>query len=237
MTDVSIPDASSLDFNDEDIARGAKRDQIPFGWHRFIVTSAERKIGATEKTMGNLTINMQVCALQDQDDPNSKVRPPMYQNLTIPIANPEVPGHTTKTWMTGMAMQFLASVFDEEVFTFPRKIDGVLTYKGEEIDKEDEEECRKDAVKRMLNKCKELWADPTLLLDCVFYGEVIQNGDYVNIKGIRAELGTDKDGNPIELVDLSGGSVIKEAPKMINTKKATKKTAKKPVKKTSKKRK
>ena len=101
---------------------------------------------------------------------------------------------------TGIAGAFVRALEGpDEVPDFPRREDGTLTYRGEAIDKTEEEGSRKEASRIVLNKLKELWqSDTDELVGKTFYGRIGHKGEYANIITCRWDLPADA-----ELVDPS----------------------------------
>jgi hypothetical protein len=184
MTEYLKPDMNDISYGEDKIRKAAKKPQVPFGVHRFIVLEASSGVAQNGKIAGCLQLKLRVAALQNVKDPESGIRPHMFENVTLPLDNPSVDGHCAPEWTSGIASQALHALYDEaELPRMPTRVDGQLIYNGEEIERDQEDEYREDCMSKLFEKCKELFGDPSDLRDRTFIGEVglDKTGQFVNI--------------------------------------------------------
>lgn len=182
MSELQKP--TSIKFSPESVKKLSLKESGTPGWYRWIVTNAETQVAGT----GSYMIVTNLSPLEDVDDPNSvfkKLR--VRNNIILPEENPEVDGHKAPNTI-GLCHGFLMALYPDEIDDYPRFSDGALRFKGEEIEKAEEENYREEVTKQVTDKLEQLWLDPTPLVDEVFYAELFQNGDFSNIKSIRPEL-------------------------------------------------
>ncbi len=84
MTEYLKPDMSDISYGEDQIRQAAKKPQVPFGLHRFIVLSAESGVAQNGKIAGCLQLKMRVAALKNPKDVESGIRPHMFENITLP---------------------------------------------------------------------------------------------------------------------------------------------------------
>jgi hypothetical protein len=173
-------------FTEADIKRAAKRkDYIEGIYCRWKVASAE----ATTSRNGNYQIRMPVQALRDPEDANSTVSRTVYNNLTLPQQNPHFPGHEEPD-TAGLCAQLLRAMFPEEIPEMPYRIDGVLQFQGEAIEKSEEQTKREEVMKAVHDKLDDLWDNPEPLVGQCYYGgyeRSKKDPQYLNIVNPSAE--------------------------------------------------
>jgi hypothetical protein len=186
MTAEEVQLPTSLSYTEDDVANAATRPQLAEGWYRFVITNAKR---TESRENGHLMINQTLTPLSDPDDADSKASPNIFNNLCFPHKNKNRADHKPPN-TAGICHGFLMAIYDD-MPDYPRMVDGTLTYNGEAIDREDENACRQEVTKEVFERLNALWEDPDALLDEAVYGQVHINGQYVNVKNIRAELPED----------------------------------------------
>lgn len=176
---------TDVNFTPEDIAKHSARPALTDGWYQWLCTDAQTTVAKS----GHLMIDTRNAPLAEVDDPSSKVQKfAVRDNIILPFDNPNVEGHKAPN-TAGLCHAKLLALFGEDVIPdYPRVVDGVLQYKGEEIEKAEEGEIRQEVTKLVFEKLQELWADPSTLVDQAFYGKKVQNGDYSNISTPRSAL-------------------------------------------------
>jgi len=173
-----------LPFSNDDVKRNAAVDRLAEGWYRFVIDRAQTSVAES----GTFQIVTNNAPLEDPEDGDSRVGPSIRNSLTIPLANPEVEGHKAPNTL-GICQSFFCALSKEHP-RFPRKDkeSGLLLFRGEEIEREEVAEKREEVVGLVHETLSNLWQDPEQLVDEAFFGEVIHNGDYANIKKVVAEL-------------------------------------------------
>lgn len=185
MPEVTIPDR--LDFSQAEINRMAKRKELANGKYRFKIVQAERTIN--EKS-GNFSIVTQCSALRDPEDANSETKPYARNQLTLPKANPDVPGHKAPN-TGGLMNSFFRALYPEDIPERPeRGDDGNWYFKGEAIERDQYEPCMQEIYAAVSEKMSAAWADPATLIGHVFYAEYgpDKTGQYKNIQNPSSEL-------------------------------------------------
>jgi len=157
---VQKPDRSKIRYNADAVKNAAKRPSVPHGWWPFVVTDAEEFVGDTEKTLGDMVVKMTVAALQNSKDATSKIRPLMNERFTVPLDNPDVPGHIAKDWSYGLTAGTLRSLYDpEELLRPPRynKETGETLFKGKGIEKDRVDAGREEALQQVVDLAADLY--------------------------------------------------------------------------------
>lgn len=176
---------TDINFTPEDIAKHSTRPALVDGWYQWLCTDAQTTVAKS----GHLMIDTRNAPLADLNDSTSKVQKfAVRDNIILPFDNPNFEGHKAPN-TAGLCHAKLLAIFGEDVIPdYPRVIEGVLTFKGEEIEKAEEGEARQEVTTLVFEKLQELWADPSSLIDQAFFGRKIQNGDYSNIEKPRSVL-------------------------------------------------
>lgn len=209
---------TSLSYTASDIRDASLRDELAYGWYRFKIGGAEAK---EAESSGSLMVVLKCYPLKDPDDADSTTTPFVRHNLIMPTVNPNRDGHK-KPNTVGMNHGFLRALHPDSMPDYPRREDGVFMYKGEEIDPDATEEARMEVTTQLFSELDSLYRDPTLLIDEVFYAELYQNGDFLNLKNIRAELPDDATLVPPDKMKVKRGKEEKgmapsdTAPKLAN---------------------
>lgn len=193
MSQNELPD---LDFSPEAIKETAKKKTLPNGaWFRFLVTKQDTKVN--EKS-GNVGTRLGLRALKDPNDASSTFGAPASNNITWPFRNKGfVYPETTKDHKKGdpheapdtegMVIQFL-NALDPSFPTYPRWVEGKLMYKGEEIPEDQNDAKREEVVSEIYNTLKKVYANPEYFINEAFYAQVAVDGNFTNVKNIRADL-------------------------------------------------
>lgn len=178
---------SSLSYTESDIRDASLRDELAFGWYRFKIGSAETK---EAESSGSLMIVLKCYPLKDPDDADSATTPFVRHNLIMPTVNPNRDGHK-KPNTVGMNHSFLRALSPEGVPDYPRRVDGVFMFQDAEIEPGEQEEARMQVTTSVFERLDSLYQEPQQLIDEVFYAELYQNGDFLNLKNIRHDLPDD----------------------------------------------
>lgn len=175
MQDKIIPE--EIEFNDDDIARASRREPLPEGWYRFSITDATKDVSKNQHMMLKLTC----AALADPEDASSKIKPTQRHSITLCTRNTGVPGHEPPNTL-GFCYIFLRAIEWEGLTLKPFKDENQdFIFDGEIVDKETAAEGWRAADRSVFECLHKIWKDPSQLVDYVFYGQVIENGDYTNI--------------------------------------------------------
>lgn len=198
--DTQVEKPTDISFTSDDIAKHSTRPSLTDGWYQWICTQAETTVAKS----GHLMIDTRNAPLAEADDPSSKVAKfAVRDNIILPFDNPNMADHKAPN-TAGLCHAKLMAIFGEdEIPDYPRVVDGVLTYKGEEIQKVDEQAYREEVTALVFHKLQELWQDPTPLVDQAFFAKKIQNGEFSNLTTPRAVL---PDG--VELVARSSWEAV-----------------------------
>lgn len=199
-TDVPVPE--SLDFTAAAIKKAAMRKGYRAGIYcKWIVTDA----GKTVNKNGHLVIQRKVKALRDPDDANSTCKPTLFADMYMPRVNKNHPGHKAPDTL-GLIIRDLHAMFPEEVPTYPQRQGEALVYKGEEIEKGDEEACRDEVNEAVSAKLNDLWANPGQLVGMAFWATYDVNKkdpQYKNLDHITPE-------QDMELAATEAGQLVDE---------------------------
>jgi hypothetical protein len=199
------------------------------GYHALLVIAAERhQSEKNDNIMGKLTMKI----LTDPEDGNSVKGMPISTWLTFPVKNLDVEGHKVENWMPRMACDAMSAFFPGEVFAFPRaeRGTGKLLYKGEYIDREDERECRKEALLSCVAKTQEVWGEEGENLGPSFVNERIfaelyydkKNPDFPSLRNFNATCPEDWElSTEVIQLDVEDEKKTKKAAKKKTAKKKT----------------
>jgi hypothetical protein len=165
------------ELSDTEIAKMVARQEYALGWMQVQVEQAALKVVDKEGSVlhGCLQFERRVTPLAIEGDPTSGRKPLLFDSFTIPLPNLEIPGHKPPSWTIGFAVSAMHAMFPEECPLFPRRVDGVLAYDGEEISAEQEAACRVKAGKAVMRKIKELMAEPDAMIGQVYYAELAES--------------------------------------------------------------
>lgn len=175
---------TNISYTDDEIAKASSRPTLNPGWYRFLIRNAENTVSENK---GHIMTNITLAPLTDPDDAATFSSPTIRHNIVWPFKNPEYDGHKAPN-TTGICHNFLRAVLPDEIHDYPRKVDRVLTYKGEAIPSDEEASCRMEVTRSVFEYGKKVLGDPEVLNDNVVYAEVYQNGEYLNARNFRAEL-------------------------------------------------
>lgn len=182
-------EAAGWDYTQEDIVKSTARQALSDGWYQFAVDFGTAKVN--EKT-GDAFVQYRVSPVNP--DTEQRAKPPMYLRITLPLRNPDTetfPDHTPPDWAAGITGEFARALDPETYPAGPRKVDGVWQFNGEEIDAEDVEEKKQEVAKGVFDFSKAILKDPNMLKDNTFYGRVVTDGEFQNVKNLRSELPAD----------------------------------------------
>jgi len=210
---------TNITFDDSDVERASTRDMLSPGWYAFVIKDHKKD---TTHENHHLRSKFSLAPLKDPTDDNTESTPRAFHSIIYPFKNDSQEGHAPPNTL-GIAASFLRAILGEDdVPYFPRRIDGQLTYRGEPIDKKQEEACRKEATKIQMNALLAIaTGDDDALVGAVFFGLVVHKGEYANIKVVRGEPPTDA-----ELVDPDN---FRYTPTLENAPKVDEKTEEAPA--------
>ena len=192
QADVTKP--TSLPFTDKDVAEAATKRILTPGFYRFIVRKAISKVVDKPRWPGDVPgsyVLTTTCApLKDPDDAaTALVNPNVWHDLELPIKNPDFDEHVKPDtmWKVG---SFLATCFDNDIAAEPkRNEEGEWEYNGKVVAGDKLKAAQKEYAQSIFDKMNEVWADPDLLKDCVFYAEVTYSKKgYPKLRMIASEL-------------------------------------------------
>lgn len=189
---MNIP--SELKINPRDVKRLSKRRTLKPGWYAFLTGGSKRDASPKK---GTLAIQQILFPLKDPKDPKSKSTPTIRNGIWMPFPNPEVEGHKAPNTV-GLCHSIFLAFEPDSLPSYPSKIDGVLTYQGEEIEPSEEEAAREEVTEATMQKCLELWENPSLVDNMIIFGEVFDNNGFANVRNISAELPEDAELLPVE---------------------------------------
>jgi hypothetical protein len=169
MAEVDRP--TSFGFTEKDIMDDAREETLPLGqWYRFRIADCQYKLSQKGKNPGSHMFNWRLRALADPNDPNGDVfGPTAWHNLTVPVQNPDVPGHKKPRTM-GLVISAIRAIFPDEIPDMPEKDeDGVWVYNGDAIDSDSVEESKEEVRALVRDKLDEILEDTSICVDRCFY--------------------------------------------------------------------
>lgn len=193
--------------NKADVKRATEQKLLtPDQWMAFVVTGGKAEINERK---GHYQLRLTCAPLTDQNDPDSKSGPLLYDSISLPNTNedwtddegnPHTPPDTYGLLASRM-FAFYGEKSDDNpdgLVRAPRKEGATLVYDGEAIDESDREECREEAATAVLNRGIELYTEMVETGECplegkyVFFAKIAHNEYqgkiYQNISDIAAEL-------------------------------------------------
>lgn len=176
---------TTIQYTQADIDRlNVRKSYRPGYGYWFKVVDSQRQISKN----GHYTIVTMLAALTDPDDPSSTLKTRIRNGLTIPLHNPDFPGHEVANTI-GLCNAALRAMLDPEdaPTAFPRYEDGVPMHDGERITKEEYADLRIQAQTDTMDALTKAYADPDMLLDCVFFANVVHKDGYTNVDHLVAE--------------------------------------------------
>jgi hypothetical protein len=195
LTQTNCP--SKISYTEDDVSRDVQRKKYSKGWYQLLCTTNNPKVS---QNTGSLMFQQNWAPLKEQDDPESKSTQAITNYLTLPFANKDIADHKAPNTL-GICHALLRAVggdLGNELPDYPRKIDGSLVFKGDEIAKEDEEEARREVARATRDKLIEIYDEPSVLEGYTAFGYVTIEGDYNKISKFKAELPDDEDLVPPE---------------------------------------
>jgi hypothetical protein len=204
MTDVTLP--TDVGFTDADIHTATKRDEVAYGYYRWIVTDVTPKVSKA----GNLMLSIKVNPLTDPEDASAIFSVSVYHNLILPLANPNVPGHSPNKMFsrpTGPTANFIRAALGDKILPqAPRKDEaGSYIYNGESLTKAQSEEVWTTLTRKVFEVSLQLWQTKGAdLISAAFYAELYPNEDFRNLTNISAEPSVDL------VVKTGGGAEFRE---------------------------
>jgi len=168
-----------VSYTDADVANAAKFDRFVEGWFRWKLTAIGPQIS---KDNHHLMIVGEYRALRDPTDAGSTFGPKCRNYLCLPFRNEDFDDHVPPKFFAKNTNVWLAAHLPERVPASPAKVDGVMQYKGEEIDNSELEALKKDAMDATFAVASELWEDESnaemeKLLDSVVYARLYYQKD------------------------------------------------------------
>lgn len=190
----SLPD--EISFSEETIRSAAEKDTLAEGWYQFLIVQAERQLSKS----GRYMLKLNCIPLAKENNPETKVSNLGIRHyVVLPHTNPameiddEAAEAKRQKSLGHNFGRFLRACFgsDEEgIPDNPKWIDGVPTYRGEEIDPSEEQACRQEVARAIYDMGTSLWkpANTDDLINLAFFGKVIENGQYMNIQTVSEEI-------------------------------------------------
>ena len=159
---TSLP--TRLSHSADDVQRQTKRPELEANqWYQFRVGPTPKN-GMWEKS-GHLYVQLDCAPVNGLGE---SCFPTIRHNLTLPLVNPEWPGHTAPRTI-GFAQAYLHAVAPERFPKFPQK--GELTFA-------EAEERRKRLTDALLFELEARWENPEAYAHEMFYGFVKEDGQY-----------------------------------------------------------
>lgn len=209
---------TSVSFSKGDIVKASQRRVLREGWYPF--TGKSVKKDSTKN--GHLTIKLNCAPLTDPEDIESATTPTCAYSMYLPFVNEEEEGHKAPN-TAGICGSALQAIYGEEEYPSPpRRVDGSLVFKGEEIDRTEEQDAKEEVNDLVFTKLAELWEDPEeLTADYIFFGKVEHDatGEWANIRTLRETLPDDAE--LVEPGSFIDDSAVKAKPNGKTKKKAT----------------
>lgn len=179
--------------NEAAVNRTIARKRLNEGWYGFRVTGAMKKVN--EKS-GNLRLSITCCPLTDVNDEESiQSRLPVFHQLTLPLVNPAMAGHTEpNTW--GFVTQFARATGLADIPRVPYYEGDELIFNGVVIDPSEKDAKRLERSKIIESFALEIWDDPSVVEDATFFGLVVHENEYPRFARLSAELPEDAELTP-----------------------------------------
>lgn len=187
---------TTLSYTADDVSRDVQRKLLREGWYALLCVG---NVPAEAKT-GSLRFEQTFVPLKDPTDGESKGNMKIRDYLSLPFENPEKKGHKIPNTVRVVhsRLKALGGEIGDDIPDYPRKEDGAYAFKGEEITKEELQDCDKEVSEAVRKRIIELWEEPTKVHGYVMFGYVKVNGDYNNIATSRAQLPDGEELVPVE---------------------------------------
>jgi len=150
-------------FNKDTISKLAKKEEAAEGYFAFRIMAAEPHEPSKADNydiMSKLSLRM----LKDPDDMDSITGKPVSTWITWPLTNPDDDEHEPPRWAADQACALLHALDPKAYTDVPRFVDKKLVFKGEEIDREEEEACREEAIASISEACVACYEDHAQLV-------------------------------------------------------------------------
>jgi len=179
----TIPE--TINWSEDDVAKALSFPKLREGWMEFVVQGA--KTAVTKR--GHLSIILTVAPVDLEGQAKS---PSIRHQLTLPLTNPEVEGHTAPRTF-GFVQSYLVATNPDTFGRFPKSVgNGIfLGVDGQEMDLDEYKIVKEAMTKKVLDEIKGRWANLNAFEGETFYGLVEANGDqgqYRNIGKLQGEL-------------------------------------------------
>lgn len=150
-----MPKAS---FNKSNVKEFTAEKRVASGKHAFLIVDAEQH---ESENNDNVMQKLSLKILTDPEDANSVAGFSTRTYVTLPLDNSDVSGHSAPDWSGRTANEIISAAF-EDVPAFPRKIKGgKVLYNGGEIDADDFNSAKEEAMIATGEKSEELNENPT----------------------------------------------------------------------------
>ncbi len=176
-----------LSYTKDDVSKSVKQKRYKDGWYAAMIETNTPKMS---KNTGSFMLVQTIVPLKNANDASSKGPMVVFNNLTLPFANPKVKDHTPPKTL-GICHSFLRSLGGEvaqNIPDFPKKEDGEFIYNGEGISESQLQECREEVAEFTMQYLQKLWKTPDLIENYSCYVQLVQEGDYTKVKRFRSEL-------------------------------------------------
>jgi hypothetical protein len=128
--------------------------------------------------------------LKDADNTDSRGTIKIKNFLSLPIDDQENPLDKVPATETLVInhLRALGGELAEGLIRYPHKVDGVMMFNGEPMEKGTDEQCKKIAKQALLDKLVAIWENPSMMHGYVAFAKVAVDGEYNKITTLQAEL-------------------------------------------------
>lgn len=181
-TENNLP--STLSYSDDDVSRQVAKKLLKEGHYAIICVSNLPEEAGT----GSLRFSQRFLPLKDPDDQDSKGNISVNNWMTLPFATEKKPTAPNTLGMCVTQLTAMGGEIGDTIPAYPRKENGVFTYDGNEITKDEVEAARVNTGKATMEAIKKIWDDPSQLEGLVCYAYVKVENGYNKISRFYAEL-------------------------------------------------
>lgn len=186
MTETTVNTSTKLSYTDDDVSRDVQRKLFAEGWYALLLTSNF----ADENKTGSLRFTQKFAVLEDPTDHTTQSAQKILNYMTLPFDNPKKPLAKLPDTLGICYSQLKALGGDVggDLPKYPHKVDGVLTFEGSEISKDDYKECQKKVSRATRDRLIDLHEEPSSMEGHSCWGYVEIDGEYNRITRFRSEL-------------------------------------------------
>ena len=186
MPQISTPTKVSM--TPELVTKMATRDKYTEGTYCWLASQAVR--WGSDK--GHKMIRVTWQALQDPEDIGSVHRLRVQEFLGLPLISDEIADHEPPSFWGESFNRWIKTVLGaDDVLGLPQRVDGVLTFDGEEITVDEEQDKRNEAILSSCEKAIELWESDEMIESikgCFVYADAVDEGGFTKLATMSTEL-------------------------------------------------